>query len=211
MPTSPNPIETPEGVPIPTFTPWSGERRRGSGWTPEAQLLFIAALTRLGCVAAAAAVAGRSVRSAYRLRDRAGAESFAAAWASALARGRSAAQQVAIERAVHGKLVPQFRRGQFQGYRVAHDDRLLVAALGAGKPAEALDSERARLEQWEAQLRRLELDLIDGTIARDAAQADDMAYVQELKRIETARRSARIRARARADYAQAHQPRVRRL
>lgn len=208
--TPPHPAETPEGVPIPAFTPWTGERRRGSGWTAEAQLLFIAALTRLGCVAAAAQVAGRSVRSAYRLRDRPGAESFAAAWASAAARGRSAAQQVAIERAVHGTLVPQFRDGQFKGYRVAHDDRLLVAALTAGKLAMPMDGERARLERWEARLRELEGDLIGGTIARDAAHVDDLVYQQEVRRIEQARRNARIRAAARADHKAAHMPRVQR-
>ena len=49
--TPPLPTETPEGVPIPAFTPWTGERRRDSGWTPHVQWLFIAALTRLGCVA----------------------------------------------------------------------------------------------------------------------------------------------------------------
>ncbi len=202
-----HPTETPEGVPIPAFTPWLGERRRGSGWTAEAQLLFIAALTRLGCVAAAAAVAGRSVRSAYRLRDRPGAESFAAAWASAAVRGRSVAQQVAIERAVHGTLVPQFRAGQFIGYRVAHNDRLLVAALGAGRTY-PLDEERARLEDWEARLRRLEADLIGGTIARDTAHADDLVYTQEIQRIERSRRAARTRATARANHADAHKPKV---
>lgn len=205
------PTETPEGVPIPAFTPWTGERRRGSGWTAEAQWAFIAALTRLGCVAAAAQAAGCSVRSAYRLRDRPGAESFAAAWASAAARGRDMAQQVAIERAIHGKLVPVFRGGHFLGYRVAHNDRLLTAVLAAGRMAPPMDSERARLERWEARLRELEGNLVGGTVARDAADADDLIYRQEVERIERARRTARIRAAARADLDAREAPRVRKL
>lgn len=209
--TPPRPNETPEGVPIPAFTPWTGERRRGSGWTPHAQWLFIAALTRLGCVATAARAAGRSVRSAYRLRDRPGAESFAAAWASAAARGREVAQEVAIQRAIHGKLEPVFRSGHFLGYRVAHNDRLLTAVLTAGKMGLPMDSERARLERWEARLRALEANLVGGTIERDAAHADDLIYQQEVQRIEKARRSARIRAAARADYSDRYNPKVRKL
>lgn len=206
--TPPHPTHTPEGVPIPAFTPWTGERRRGSGWTPQAQALFIAALTRLGCVAAAAQVAGRSVRSAYRLRDRPGAESFAAAWASAAARGREVAQDVAIERAIHGKLEPVFRAGHFLGYRVAHNDRLLAAVLTAGKMDLPMDRERARLEIWEARLRALEANLVGGTIERDAAHADDLIYQQEVQRMERSRRAARIRAAARADYSDRSMPRI---
>jgi hypothetical protein len=47
--------------------------------------LFIAALARTRCVGQAAAEAGMSRESAYRLRRSAGAESFAAAWDSILA------------------------------------------------------------------------------------------------------------------------------
>lgn len=85
--TPPFPTHTPEGIPIPAFTPWTGARRRGPGWTPHVQWLFIAALTRLGCVATAARAAGRSVRSAYRLRDKPGAESFSAPGRVCLIRG----------------------------------------------------------------------------------------------------------------------------
>lgn len=68
----------------PAFAPVPGRARR-DGWTTERQGVFIAALARTGCVGRAALAAGMSRESAYRLRRREGAESFAAAWDSILA------------------------------------------------------------------------------------------------------------------------------
>lgn len=69
---------------IPAFMPVPARARR-DGWTPERQRVFIAALARTGCVGRAAAAAGMSRESAYRLRRREGAARFAAAWDSILA------------------------------------------------------------------------------------------------------------------------------
>ena len=55
-------------------------RSRCDGWTAGRQRAFMAVLARSGCVRKAAAAAGMSRESAYRLRARRGAESFAAAW-----------------------------------------------------------------------------------------------------------------------------------
>ena len=54
-------------------------RSRRDGWTPAAQAAFLAALTAGSSIAAAAAAAGMSRHSAYRLRRRSPA--VAAAWA----------------------------------------------------------------------------------------------------------------------------------
>src|SRR4051812_28528512 len=70
--------------PPPPFAPVP-LRSRQDGWTVERQRTFIAALARTGCVGRAALEAGMSRESAYRLRRRKGAESFAAAWDSILA------------------------------------------------------------------------------------------------------------------------------
>jgi hypothetical protein len=70
--------------PPPPFAPVSLRSRR-DGWTVERQRTFIAALAGTGCVGRAALEAGMSRESAYRLRRRKGAESFAAAWDSILA------------------------------------------------------------------------------------------------------------------------------
>ncbi len=70
---------------LPDFTPVPLRARR-DGWTPERQMLFILALRRTRSIGLAAAVAEMSRESAYRLRARPGAESFAAAWDAAVAR-----------------------------------------------------------------------------------------------------------------------------
>lgn len=68
----------------PAFTPVPARSRR-DGWTAERQRSFIAALARTGRVGKAAAAAGMSRESAYRLRRREGAQGFAAAWDSIVA------------------------------------------------------------------------------------------------------------------------------
>ena len=70
--------QAPSFVPVPV-------RARRDGWTAERQVAFIAALARTGCIGKAARAAGMSRESAYRLRRRKGAESFAAAWDSIFA------------------------------------------------------------------------------------------------------------------------------
>jgi hypothetical protein len=58
----------------------SKHRVRRDGWTPERQLRFLDALARTRSVTRAAACAGMSRESAYRLRNRPGADLFAALW-----------------------------------------------------------------------------------------------------------------------------------
>src|SRR5438105_12392865 len=67
----------------PAFTP-APTRKQVAGWTAERQRRFIDQLAQSGSVGQASAAAGVSTRSAYRLRNKAGAESFAAAWDAAL-------------------------------------------------------------------------------------------------------------------------------
>src|SRR3954466_1703537 len=53
---------------------------RRDGWTAECQLRFLDAMTRTRSITKAAAAAGMSRESAYRLRDRREGALFAAAW-----------------------------------------------------------------------------------------------------------------------------------
>lgn len=69
---------------VPAFTPVP-IRARKDGWTEERQRTFIRVLAETRCIGAAASAAGMSRESAYRLRRRKGAESFARAWDSILA------------------------------------------------------------------------------------------------------------------------------
>jgi hypothetical protein len=60
------------------------EQGRRDGWTPERQLRFLDALARTRSVTRAAAAAGMSRETAYRLRGRRDGALFAAAWDRAL-------------------------------------------------------------------------------------------------------------------------------
>lgn len=215
-------LTTPEGVPVPLFTPWQATRARARGWSPVMQRWFIVELTRIGSARAAAAAVGKSVQSAYALRAKFGAESFAAAWDEAVIAGRQGAEQVAISRALHGEMVPQFRAGKFTGYKLRRNDRLLVAALGSSRTRRsrdpALDEYRDGLERWEMALNRRMLDLEQGVYlpddrvgeAWDARQAWERAAVAERRRIERRRIEAHARATVRRGEARAAvAPRVR--
>lgn len=76
-----------------------------------------------------------SAKSAYALRARAGAESFAAAWDEAIRDGRMNTDLAAIHRAIEGVMQPVFYRGRQVGERRVYNDRLLIAALRTHGPA----------------------------------------------------------------------------
>lgn len=116
--------------PLP-FDPVPG-RVRHDGWTPERQERFIAALARIGIVGRAAQTVGMSAKSAYGLRQRAGAGSgFVAAWDRALDDARATAIEIGLERSLTGERVPVFYRGRQVGSWIRHDDRLVLATLRA--------------------------------------------------------------------------------
>ena len=70
---------------VPAFLPVP-QRVRSDGWTPERQARFLAELAITRSVSKAARKVGMARETAYRLRARAGAESFAAAWDRVLGR-----------------------------------------------------------------------------------------------------------------------------
>src|SRR3546814_5132985 len=82
-----------------------------SGWTPVTQQCFIRALEAMGSVGQAARAVGMGRRSAYRLRDRPGAESFAQAWDRAIAMGRMRQFDYAMDRAINGITTVRVLRG----------------------------------------------------------------------------------------------------
>lgn len=112
------------------FTPVPVRARR-DGWTKEAQEGFILRLALGGCVSLAARAVGKTRKSAYRLRERPGAESFAAAWDKAIGWGRDRTLDVALERALCGEEVPVVRDGRCVGIRHLYSDRLTIAVLNA--------------------------------------------------------------------------------
>lgn len=111
---------------VPKFTPVP-LRYRADGWTPARQADFLGALAESGRVGVAARMVGMGRESAYRLRDKEGAESFAAAWDTILARPRKTAkpkstQSLLIHRASYGYLRPVMRGGRHVATALSPDD-----------------------------------------------------------------------------------------
>ncbi|MEJ7925893.1 hypothetical protein WG908_03875 [Sphingobium sp. AN641] len=113
------------------FVPVPLTRLRARGWSADQQHAFIAMLARCGVVAHAARSVGMSARSAYHLRGRPGADSFAAAWDWALEMGLDAARDAAMEQIAAARAQPLVRRGRIVGTRHGEDHRLIFAAMRA--------------------------------------------------------------------------------
>ena len=124
-----------DDLPLPDFTPVPLSRSRRDGWTVERQRAFIAALARTGVVAAAARAVGMGVTSAYNLRRRAGAESFARAWTLVETEARQRAFTTILDQALNGTTRPRFYRGRFVGTAHRYETRLALAALRAADRA----------------------------------------------------------------------------
>lgn len=125
------------------FTPVPRLRVRRNGWTEETQRLFIAALAECGCVSKAARAVGMTARTAYRLLETDGADSFAAAWDQAIARGIERLREVAFDRAFNGGWVPVYRRGKLVRVEHRRNDRLGIALLSGRNGTIADNRERA--------------------------------------------------------------------
>jgi hypothetical protein len=97
---------------------------RADGWTAEKQRAFIEALADSGSVPAAARAVGMGVEGAYRLRRRADAADFAAAWDAAYGMMTRRLADAAFARAIHGVRNPVFFQGELVGERIQYDERL---------------------------------------------------------------------------------------
>ena len=158
----------PDDEPEIGFTPVPRLRNRKSGWTEARQRGFIAALSRCGSVKAAAAHVGLTARTAYRLLDADGADSFAEAWDRAMDIGLARIQSDALERALNGSFVPVYRRGRLVRVEHRRCDRLAIALLG-GKDRDVLDYRRAvDRRRWHEELRADEREKAERRAAYDA-------------------------------------------
>jgi len=129
------------------FTPVPRLRVRRNGWTPARQRMFIAALAGCGSVSRAARSVGMTARSAYRLMDADGADSFAAAWDEAIETGIERISTDALERALNGVPVALFRRGKLVRVEQRRNDRLAIALVGARNRAEIDDHRRSAVSR----------------------------------------------------------------
>jgi hypothetical protein len=98
---------------VPAFYPVP-VKPRADGWTVQRQANFLGWLAETGSVSAACVRVGMSRNSAYKLRGKRDAESFAAAWDAALG---MPVRKVTIDDlhflAHHGLVKPLFRGGKY--------------------------------------------------------------------------------------------------
>ena len=106
-------------------------RARSDGWTVERQRAFIAALHATRSITRAARAVGMSRETAYRLRARPGAESFAAAWDAAFALPPRAPSNPDLlwHRAFYGTMRQIIRGGKEVGVVVKPDNQALLTLL----------------------------------------------------------------------------------
>jgi len=139
-------------------------RERHDGWTPDRQTGFIEALAASGCVAHAAAAVGMSPHAAYRLRARADAASFRAAWEHALEYAVQRLAEATLSRAIHGVTRPVFFNGEQIGERRYYDERLAMFILRYRDPF--------RYGAW-----------VDGTISSRTPDADARGLTRAVDRM----------------------------
>lgn len=104
-------------------------RLTAGGWTPAKQRAFVEHLAVSGCVTDAAVHVGMTRQGAYQLRRRAPGSVFALLWDMAIALAQQTLRDEATERAMTGREVPVWHRGEQVGARVVHNDRLLMFLL----------------------------------------------------------------------------------
>ena len=128
-----SPLPDPPGTEddLPDFSPVPLTRHRHDGWTPERQCGFIAARAESGVVAQAARAVGMSAASAYNLRRRPHAESFAIAWDMVEDEARERALAFVRDHVINGTTRPRFYRGKFVGTIHGVESRMALAALRA--------------------------------------------------------------------------------
>lgn len=127
LPAQPGRAIRPQPIAVEPFAPVP--RKTLSGWTPDRQRRFIAALAATGSVTASANSVEMTAASAYMLRAAAGSAEFIAAWDTAVRRGIGALRAVAFDRAINGEAEPIFYQGEQVGERRLYNNQLLMRLL----------------------------------------------------------------------------------
>ena len=121
-------IESADIVPAsepPQFVP-AVTRKRHAGWTAERQRKFIEHLALTGNVGEACAIVGIASSSAYRLKNKAGADDFARAWDAALRLSATRLAAIMMDRAVNGRVERHYKDGELVMERRIPSDYLLT-------------------------------------------------------------------------------------
>ncbi|WP_285018398.1 hypothetical protein [Novosphingobium sp. fls2-241-R2A-195] len=126
-----HPLSRARHIRVPAFAPVP-VRPRKDGWTPARQAAFLGALAQGGGVEAAARRVGLSRESAYRLRTKPGAGSFAAAWDKVTGKPPVKRKVTPEERAVRarfGLLKVRMYGGRHVATELKPDNRALLSFL----------------------------------------------------------------------------------
>jgi hypothetical protein len=118
---------------VPDFDP-APTRKRLAGWTAERQRTFIDRLAMTGSVGQASAIVGVASSSAYRLRNRAGADGFARAWDAALRLATTRGTAIVWDRALNGRVERFYKDGELVMERRIPSDYLLTWLLSRLDP-----------------------------------------------------------------------------
>ncbi len=121
--------------PLLGFAPYLHKAPRRNSITPTLQRRFVASLAATGIVAQAARSIGKSMEALYKLRNKPGAEGFAAAWDAAIERGVQRLEDSALARAIEG--VPEWKSdgdGGIVTYGVKHNEALVMFFLRNRRP-----------------------------------------------------------------------------
>ena len=113
------------GPALPDFVP-APTRKRHAGWTAEKQRKFIEHLSLTGHVGEACALVGVASSSAYRLKNRAGAEGFSRAWDAALRLCPTRLTAIGLDRAINGRVERFYKDGELVMERRMPSDYLLT-------------------------------------------------------------------------------------
>ena len=170
-----------DDIPEIPFDPVPRLRRRRKGWSEERQRDFIRALSKCASVAAAARSVGMTPRSAYRLADAPGADSFVEAWDIAIDLGMTHMRFDGLDRSLNGSFVPVYRRGKLVLVEHRRNDRLAIAILG-GRQTTADDLRRSAMSRREHRMDLAELDAAR-EINKAAHKAADDALRAEVDRL----------------------------
>nr|WP_255703752.1 hypothetical protein [Erythrobacter sp. SN021] len=121
--------------PLLGFAPYLHKAPRRNSITPTLQRRFVASLAATGIVTQAARSIGKSMEALYKLRNKPGAEGFAAAWDAAIERGVQRLEDSALARAIEG--VPEWKSdgdGGIVTYGVKHNEALVMFFLRNRRP-----------------------------------------------------------------------------
>ena len=170
-----------DDIPEIPFDPVPRLRPRRKGWSDARQRDFIRALSQCASVAAAARCVGMTPRSAYRLADAPGADSFVEAWDIAIDLGLTHMRFDGLDRSLNGSFVPVYRRGKLVQVEHRRNDRLAIAILG-GRQTTADDLRRSAMSRREHRMDLAELDAAR-EVNKAAHKAADDALRAEVDRL----------------------------